>query len=158
MPFPRPMFRTALTASVISTVLFLSACASTGSTEMMTSADQQQFAATAEGAQVVAVAMVADWCPPCKTLEPRLDEALATLPAGSVRVIRADMTNTRTPEGRETLRDAGLSSLYETNGGTTGIVYLLDADTGAVLGDIRGGGLTAGQIRERLNDAIAAAS
>lgn len=151
------ILRTTLTASTVSIALALGACASTGSTEMMTSADQRQLEAAADGAPVVAVAMVADWCPPCKTLEPRLDEALATLPAGSVRVIRADMTNTKTPEGRETLREAGLSSLFETNGGNTGIVYLLDADTGAVLGDIRGGKLSAGQIRERLNDAIAAA-
>lgn len=151
------ILRTTLMASTVSIALALGGCASTGSTEMMTSADQQQLEQAAAGAPVVAVAMVADWCPPCKTLEPRLDEALATLPAGSVRVIRADMTNTKTPEGRETLREAGLSSLFETNGGKTGLVYLLDADTGAILGDIRGGGLTAGQIRERLNDAIAAA-
>lgn len=152
-----PLLRTTLTASTISIALALGACASTGSTEMMTSADQQQLEQAAAGAPVVAVAMVADWCPPCKTLEPRLDEALSTLASGSVRLIRADMTDTKTPEGRETLREAGLSSLFETNGGKTGLVYLLDADTGAVLGDIRGGGLTAGQIRERLNDAIAAA-
>lgn len=151
------ILRTTLMASTVSIALALGGCASTGSTEMMTSADQQQLEQAAAGAPVVAVAMVADWCPPCKTLEPRLDEALSTLPSGSVRLIRADMTNTKTPEGRETLREAGLSSLFETNGGKTGLVYLLDADTGAILGDIRGGGLTAGQIRERLNDAIAAA-
>lgn len=158
MPIRPTTLRTALTASTISIALALGACASTGTTEMMSSADQRQLEQAAQGAPVVAVAMVADWCPPCKTLEPRLDEALTTLPKGSVRLIQADYTDRRNPAARATLRGAGLESLERSNNGTTGIVYLLDADTGMILGDIRGGGLTAGQIRERLNDAIAAAS
>lgn len=158
MPIRRNALRSSLTAGTIAVALGLGACASTGTTEMMSSADQDQLEQAAQGAPVVAVAMVADWCPPCKTLEPRLNEALTTLPYNSVRVIHADYTDRSNPAARATLRDAGLESLERSNNGTTGIVYLLDADTGMILGDIRGGGLTAGQIRERLNDAIAAAS
>lgn len=158
MPIRRNALRSSLTAATIAVALGLGACASTGTTEMMSSADQDQLESAADGAPVVAVAMVADWCPPCKTLEPRLNEALTTLPYNSVRVIHADYTDRSNPAARATLRDAGLESLERSNNGTTGIVYLLDADTGMILGDIRGGGLTAGQIRERLNDAIAAAS
>ncbi len=155
---PDRVARTLAATALLAAAVGLAACSSTGTTDMMTSADQRQLESAAGGAQVVAVAMTADWCGPCKALEPKFNEALTTLPYNSVRVIRADYSDRSNPEARATLRDAGLESLERSNNGTTGVVYLLDADTGAVLGDIRGGGLSAGQIRERLNDALAAAN
>ncbi len=155
-PTPRTL-RTLAATGLLAAAVGLAACASTGSTELMSSADQQQLEAAADGAPVVAVAMVADWCGPCKALEPKFNEAMTTLPYNSVRVIHADYTDRRNPEARATLRDAGLESLEKSNGGTTGVIYLLDADTGEVLGDIRGGGASASEIRQRLTDAIAAA-
>lgn len=154
----RPTPRTLAATLLLAAALGLGACSSTGTTEMMTSADQRQLEAAAGGASVVAVAMTADWCGPCKALEPKFNEAMTSLPYNSVRVIRADYTDRGNPEARATLRDVGLDGLERSNGGTTAVIYLLDADTGAVLGDIRGASLSAGEIRERLNDAIAAAS
>jgi thiol-disulfide isomerase/thioredoxin len=149
--------RTLCATALCAAALGLGACASTGSTELMSSADRQDLEAAAEGAPVVAVAMVADWCGPCKALEPKFNEAMTTLPYNSVRVIHADYTDRRDPAARATLRAAGLDSLERSNGGTTGVIYLIDADSGEVLGDVRGSALSATQIRERLTDAIAAA-
>ncbi|CAK9029610.1 Thioredoxin domain-containing protein [Durusdinium trenchii] len=152
--------RTAIATGLLAASLTLTACAITasGDTASMSRADKQSLASTANGAEVVAVMMTADWCGPCKQLEPKFQEALTDLPYNSVRVIVADYTDRRDPAATQTLADAGLSGLGESNGGTTGLIYLLDADTGAVLGQITGGGASTAQIRQTMQDAIAQAS
>ncbi|MEQ9096517.1 MAG: thioredoxin domain-containing protein [Phycisphaerales bacterium] len=151
--------RTAIATGLLAASLALTACAITapGDTAAMTPADAQRLASAADGAEVVAVVMRADWCGPCRQLEPKFEEALAALPAGRVRVIEADYTDRRDPSATQTLQGAGLASLAETNGGATGVVYLLDADSGEVLGRIAGGGASVEEIRRTLDDALAQA-
>lgn len=145
------------TCALVAAAATLAACASTGSTNLSRS-DQRSLEAAADGAQVVAVMMAADWCGICKTLEPRFNEAMTALPYNSVRVIVADYTDRSGEAANATLQAAGLSSLAETNGRTTGIVYLIDADTGELLGDIRGTSMSSAQIRQKLEETLAQAS
>lgn len=153
------MIRTAIATGLLAASLTLTACAITasGDTASMSRADKQSLASTANGAEVVAVMMTADWCGPCKQLEPKFQEALTDLPYNSVRVIVADYTDRSNPSATQTLADAGLSSLGESNGGTTGVIYLLDAGTGDVVGQIAGGGASTAEIRETMESAIARA-
>ncbi|MFI4881507.1 MAG: TlpA family protein disulfide reductase [Phycisphaerales bacterium JB064] len=156
MPTRLPV-RAIAAASLVAIAAGLAACASTGSTNLSRS-DQRQLEAAADGAEVVAVMMTAEWCGICKTLEPRFNEAMTTLPYNSMRVIYADYTDRSGDAAKATLKEAGLTSLAETNGRTTGVVYLIDADTGELLGDIRGTSVTSAQIRQKLQEAIDAAS
>ena len=83
----------------------------------------------------------ADWCPNCRILNPRLDEAIDAFPPGSVERIDLDVTGARrgTPAldvaavHTEALRVAGAHKaayLWNWYGGVTGIAVAIAADTG----------------------------
>ncbi|NRA57699.1 MAG: hypothetical protein HRU13_06235 [Phycisphaerales bacterium] len=82
---------------------------------------------------------------------------MTRMPYNSVTMVYADYTDRGNPAAVQTLADAGLSSLHESNGGKTGIVYLLDADSGTILGQIRGGSASADEIQGVLEAAVQAA-
>ncbi|MEM7628674.1 MAG: thioredoxin domain-containing protein [Planctomycetota bacterium] len=107
--------------------------------------------------KVLAVAMHADWCGTCQTLGPRLMEAAGPLEARGVQVVKADHTSRTDPQAESTLTDIGLGDLYAKNGGKTGVVYLVDADSGAVLDEIRGANHSVEQIATKLTGALAEA-
>jgi len=104
-------------------------------------------------AQIVLVAMHADWCATCQRLEPSLDEAAEQLSNRSVAVVKADLTNRRFPEGETKLAEMGLTDLYERNKGKTGLIYILDGTTGELLGMIEGRA-TRDEILTRVNRAL----
>jgi len=145
-------------ASTIALAGGLTACSTGGAGETSLSrGDQRSLEAAAGEANVVAVMMTADWCNTCSTLEPRVQQAMTAMPYNSVAMIYADYSDRQSPEAETTLADAGLTSLHERNGGKTGIVYLLDADTGAILGQVRGTSMSTDQIKGALEAAVTAA-
>ena len=107
--------------------------------------------------KVLAVAMHADWGGTCQTRGPRLMEAAGPLEARGVQVVKADHTSRTDPQAESTLTDIGLGDLYAKNGGKTGVVYLVDADSGAVLDEIRGANHSVEQIATKLTGALAEA-
>ncbi len=154
----RTSARVLAAASLVAIVGGVTACATGGAgSTSLTSSDQRSLEATAGEAEVVAVMMTADWCPPCRTLKPNVQQAMTSMPYNSVAIVYADYTDRRDPAAMETLAEAGLSSLYESNGGKTGVVYLLDADSGAILGQVSGGSASASEIKTALEAAVQAA-
>ena len=157
-----PIRTSARVLAVASLVAFaggLTACAMGGSGETSLSrSDQRSLEAAAGEARVVAVMMTADWCSTCNTLEPRVQQAMTSMPYNSVAMVYADYSDRQNPAAAQTLADAGLASLHESNGGKTGIVYLLDADSGAILGEVRGSSMSADQIKGALEAAVQATS
>ncbi|MEQ8843556.1 MAG: thioredoxin domain-containing protein [Phycisphaerales bacterium] len=159
----RTITRTGARVVAVSAIVALAgglvACASGGAGATSLSRGDQRMLENAAGeAPVVAVMMTADWCSTCKTLEPRVQQAMTSMPYNSVAMVYADYTDRQSPAAEQTLADAGLTSLHESNGGKTGIVYLIDADTGAIVGEIRGTSMNAQQIYGALEAAVQAAS
>ncbi|MEL7473096.1 MAG: thioredoxin domain-containing protein [Planctomycetota bacterium] len=90
-------------------------------------------------AEIVAVAMHADWCGACKTLGPKVSQSLQSFTGEDQIDFRvADFTDRQNPAGEAMLNDIGLGELAEMNNGKTGLVYLVDAQTGDVFGRIQG--------------------
>lgn len=90
------------------------------------------------GADIVIVAMLADWCATCRVLAPELEEAVARLADEPIVAVKADLTDRDNPQGKATLSALGLDDLYRRNNGKTGVLYLVNADTGAVVGVLGG--------------------
>lgn len=83
----------------------------------------------------------ADWCPNCQILNPRMDEAIASFPAGSIARVDLDMTKAR--RGTPVLEVAAVHTnaintadahkagyLWNWYGGVTGIAVVIAADNG----------------------------
>ncbi|MEM7756454.1 MAG: thioredoxin domain-containing protein [Planctomycetota bacterium] len=133
-------------------VLGLSGCSTYGSETA--SADTTKLAATNDGAEVVLVAMHADWCGACTSLGPKVVAAASEMDGRGVKLVKADLTDRENPAGKATLETMGLGGLYAENKGKTGLVYILDADSGEVLGTIRGNSVTTASIVEDVSAAL----
>ena len=73
----RTSARVLAAASLVAIVGGVTACATGGAgSTSLTSSDQRSLEATAGEAEVVAVMMTADWCPPCRTLKPNVQQAM----------------------------------------------------------------------------------
>ncbi len=83
----------------------------------------------------------ADWCPNCRILNPRLDEAIAAFEPGSIERVDLDVTSIRRDSTMiekaavetDALRLAGehkAAYLWDWYGGVTGIAVAIAADTG----------------------------
>ena len=79
----------------------------------------------------------ADWCGPCKVVEPKLDNALRGLGDPSIEYVIIDIT---TPERSEISAhrafDRNIVSQYNSWMGVTGFAAIIDADTKQTLGCI----------------------
>ena len=97
--------------------------------------------ATADTAPVVKVInFTADWCPNCRIIDPRIDEAIARFPEGRIELVELDMTETRRGGDENRLRvfadairladshQAGY--LWDWYGGVTGLSAIISADNG----------------------------
>jgi len=155
---PTTRTTTALAAALLAAAASsLVGCAG-GPASTLTRANQARLDTAAADAEVVAVAMHADWCATCQVLGPRMVEAADTLADPRLKLVKADLTDRQNPDAAGTLAGMGLSDLYAQNAGKTGIIYLVDADTGAVLGEITGTSVTADEIAATLRQTIARAS
>ena len=86
----------------------------------------------AQNAEIVLVLMRADWCAQCRVLGNKLDEVMPGLEDEPVKLVVADLTDIHNPAGKAVLEAEGLGKLYESNRGKTGILYLIDAETGEI--------------------------
>ncbi|MEO0606706.1 MAG: thioredoxin family protein [Pseudomonadota bacterium] len=102
-------------------------------------------AGSASAAPVVKVInFTADWCPNCRILNPRLDEAIAAFEPGSIERVDLDVTQIRRnssaieqaqieTEARLLADQHNAAYLWNWYGGITGIAVAISADTGEAL-------------------------
>lgn len=109
-------------------VLFAAGCRNTQTTTTDTAVLHEQ----ADGAQLDLVLMRADWCAQCRVLGAKVDRVLPAFEGEPVKLIVADLTDIHNPAGKAVLEQEGLGALFESNRGRTGVLYLIDAETGEV--------------------------
>ncbi len=77
----------------------------------------------------------ADWCGPCKIVEPNLSRAMAMLHDPSLRILVIDITDgPRTERSANIAFDANIVPQYNKWYGVTGFAAMIDADTKRTLG------------------------
>jgi len=77
----------------------------------------------------------ADWCAPCKIVEPNLDRALKTLGDPGIQFINIDITDPpRSERSAHLAFDAAIVKQYNQWYGITGFAAIIDADTKNTLG------------------------
>lgn len=85
--------------------------------------------------QMLVVKFRADWCGPCKIMEPSLDQALRSLNDPSIRLVSIDTTNGATSQvAAHNAFDANVVKQYNQWLGITGFAVMIDADTKNTLG------------------------
>lgn len=92
--------------------------------------------ATAQQRPDVYVVMFrADWCGPCKIVEPNLNRALSNLRDPGIKVITIDITTPLLSErSAHTAFDHNIVRQYNQWMGITGFAAIIDADTKSTLG------------------------
>ncbi len=77
----------------------------------------------------------ADWCAPCKVVEPNLQRALKILGDPGIKFINIDITDPlRSERSAHLAFDAAIVKQYNQWYGTTGFAAMIDADTKNTLG------------------------
>ena len=77
----------------------------------------------------------ADWCPPCKVVEPRLDTALGNLRDPGIEYVEIDISNPSLSElGAHAAFDRDIVDQYNRWLGLTGFAAIIDATTKQTLG------------------------
>lgn len=95
-----------------------------------------QFPANAQTQPEIYVVMFhADWCGPCKVVEPQLARALSSLNDPQIRFEQIDITTPRTSENSAMMAfDRGIVRQYNQWFGVTGFAAVIDASTKQTLG------------------------
>lgn len=83
---------------------------------------------------VYVVMFRADWCAPCKIVEPRLAEALQSLGDPAIEFINIDISAGQGDYNAHTVFDRGLVPQYNMWMGVTGFAAVIDGDTKQTLG------------------------
>ena len=77
----------------------------------------------------------ADWCGPCKIVEPNLTQALGNLRDGGIERVNIDISTPRNSEiGAHLAFDRNIVRQYNEWLGVTGFAAVIDADTKSTLG------------------------
>ena len=77
----------------------------------------------------------ADWCPPCKVVEPALDQALSTLRDPAIEYVEIDISNPGLSEiGAHAAFDRQIVPQYNKWLGLTGFAAIIDATNKQTLG------------------------
>ncbi len=85
-------------------------------------------------ADTYAVLFYADWCGSCKVLDPKLEEARASLSDEPVLFATFDMTDENTTKQTAMLANAlRMDDLFNENAGRTGFLLLVDAESHEVV-------------------------
>lgn len=100
-----------------------------------TTVAQAQTYRTAKAVPDVYVVMFrADWCAPCKIVEPRLSEALRTLQDPRIEYVNIDITGGSGSWNANAVFDRGIVDQYNRWMGVTGFAAIIDGDTKRTLG------------------------
>lgn len=83
---------------------------------------------------VYVVMFSADWCAPCRIVEPRLNEALLNLRDPGIEYVNINISRGNGDVNAHTVFDRGIVSQYNTWLGVTGFAAIIDADTKRTLG------------------------
>lgn len=83
---------------------------------------------------VYVVMFRADWCAPCKIVEPALDEALRNLADPRIEYVYLDISGGQGDYNANTVFDRGLVPQYNMWLGVTGFAAIIDGDTKQTLG------------------------
>lgn len=92
--------------------------------------------AAAEAPKVIALVFYADWCPGCKALKPKLEEAMKDAAGQPCLTVKLDQTDKDSKQAEYLLAALGLGDLWKDNAGKTGFVLLVDAKSHKVLSTI----------------------
>jgi len=76
----------------------------------------------------------ADWCAPCKVVEPALDQALRSLRDPGIEYVNIDISRGNGDLNAHTVFDRGLVKQYNSWMGVTGFAAIIDGDTKRTLG------------------------
>ena len=105
---------------------------------------------------VYAVLMYADWCGSCKALDPKIVQARENdaLDEKDVLFITLDLTDETTSHQAAMMAEAlDIAEFYETNGGKTGFMVLINSKNGEPISRITKS-LDAEGISKHINEAI----
>lgn len=83
---------------------------------------------------VYVVMFRADWCAPCKVVEPRLSEALRTLHDSRIEYVNIDLSSNQGAWNANAVFDRGIVEQYNRWMGITGFAAVIDGDTKRTLG------------------------
>lgn len=83
---------------------------------------------------VYVVMFRADWCAPCKVVEPRLSEALRSLHDPRIEYVNIDISNNQGAWNANAVFDRGIVDQYNHWMGVTGFAAVIDGDTKRTLG------------------------
>ena len=83
---------------------------------------------------VYVVMFSADWCAPCRIVEPRLNEVLSNLRDPGIEYINIDISAGNGDLNAHTVFDRGLVSQYNSWLGITGFAAIVDGDTKRTMG------------------------
>ncbi|MGJ8564915.1 MAG: thioredoxin domain-containing protein [Alphaproteobacteria bacterium] len=87
------------------------------------------------GPDMYVVVFRADWCGPCRILEPRLRAALSNLNDRKIEYVEIDISNQPLSEiGAHKAFDRNIVAQYNQWLGITGFAVMIDADTKRTLG------------------------
>ena len=96
---------------------------------------QAQYVPFRAPPEVYIVVFRADWCGPCKIVEPALNQALQSLNDPSLELVYIDITTpARSEVGANAAFDRNIVRQYNQWLGVTGFAAIIDADTKATLG------------------------
>ncbi|MEE9273502.1 MAG: thioredoxin domain-containing protein [Robiginitomaculum sp.] len=88
-----------------------------------------------QGVEIYVVTFRADWCGPCKIVEPNLARALNKLKDPSILPVLIDISDTaRSEHSANAAFDYNIAKQYNQWFGTTGFAAIIDADTKQTLG------------------------
>ena len=109
--------------------------ASLGVVTSVSYAQNYQTYRTAKTVPDVYVVMFrADWCAPCKIVEPRLSEALRTLRDPRIEYVNIDISGGQGSWNANAVFDRGIVDQYNRWMGVTGFAAIIDGDTKQTLG------------------------
>lgn len=90
----------------------------------------------AETPKIIALNFYADWCPGCKALKPKLEEAMKDAAGQPCLTIKLDQTDKNSKQAEFMVAALGLSDMWKEHAGKTGYVLLVDGKTHKVVSTI----------------------
>ncbi len=112
----------------------LATCAVILVAQMLTSVASAAGSDTLKRPKIIAVHVSADWCEPCEGLNEKVEMLADRFDGEPVLGIIIDVTDLSTRHHSQMLAAAlGLEELWRTHRGDVGVIYLLDAETKALI-------------------------